>query len=177
MPAKSGSRGLFLFYVPLDSEKSVVPHSVVPPQPYPNLGFNIDSETSFLLRLKSWEAECFGNPSPLVSHLPRLALGLPDQGPPILMSTHPHGGDHHGPPEEEKRWWSQVWSPGSPARAEWSFRCRLFGTPTLPAGVHGETAGRLGELLGTGETQVYNALPPTWLAMRSSHPRPGEAGT
>lgn len=73
------------------------------------------------MQLKSWELACFGSPSPLFSHLACLAPGFSDQGPPILMATHPHRGDHHRPPTDAKRRWSWVWSPGSQARAEWSW--------------------------------------------------------
>jgi len=46
MLAKRSPEGLFFSHVPLDSEEPVVPHGVVPPQLYPDLGSNIDSETS-----------------------------------------------------------------------------------------------------------------------------------
>lgn len=91
-----------------------MPHGVVPPQLRPDLGFDIGSEALFLSRLKSREAECSGSPSPWfptclwASHIPVH---------PSLLSTRPHGGDHHGPPKEER---CRVWIPGSPAWAEWS---------------------------------------------------------
>lgn len=71
-----------------------MPHSVVTPQLHHDLGSDINSETPFLLRLTSWEVECFGTaPFPPPPSFPSgtPGSGFSDQGPSIFMFTHPQG--------------------------------------------------------------------------------------
>lgn len=100
-----------------------MPHCVACPQLCLDLGSDDVSGTPLLLQLKSWEAERFGSPSPLVSCLVHLALGVSDQGPLTLMGVsttgHPRKGSAGGP-----RFGVQGPYLGH-------FWCHLFGTPTL----------------------------------------------
>lgn len=65
---------------------------------------------------------------------------------------------------------------GVPSKGREELWVSLIWDARLARGRLGGDVGQLAELLGTGGLGCAMFLHPFWLAMRSSYPRPGEAG-